>query len=427
MSTINIIRRHLLPRSRRGVLFLLALLLALPLIPATQITTVEAQGCYLRTDWPVYVVQRGDSLSVIARRVGTTLYTLMSANCITNPNRLYVGQRLFVPRLPGGGPGPGNSYEVPITYQFYEGGFMVFRADNGEIMVFASNGGYFRSFPSYTYGGLRDNPIPNVPPANRWKPIMGFGKVWGNFKEVRDRLGWGVDQERSFQSRYIPEAAPNRFTLTLPGSNGGVRVFYGAYGNLNWVFTGVYNPPTPIPQYPTPTYTPSPAPAPYTVWSAYQLFENGQMVWFSHTGAIIVLINDGRFRQFDLAQYGGLPDNPILAPTPRGLVRPISGFGRVWGNFLEIAYSIGWATLPEQGFNATVDQNTASGYRLSLPDGRRVLINYRDGRWTYEDGSLPPISSVTGFQLDAPQDATATPLPTQEIPQEPTLEFVPVQ
>ena len=44
-----------------------------------------------------YVVQRGDTLSAIARRFGTTVTAIAQANNIPNPNLIYVGQVLIIP------------------------------------------------------------------------------------------------------------------------------------------------------------------------------------------------------------------------------------------------------------------------------------------------------------------------------------------
>jgi LysM repeat protein len=44
-----------------------------------------------------YVVQRGDTLSRIASRFGTTVALLVQANNIANPNLIYVGQVLLIP------------------------------------------------------------------------------------------------------------------------------------------------------------------------------------------------------------------------------------------------------------------------------------------------------------------------------------------
>jgi LysM repeat protein len=47
-----------------------------------------------------YVVQRGDTLASIAARSGTTVQALAAANNIANPNRIYAGQVLVIPRQP---------------------------------------------------------------------------------------------------------------------------------------------------------------------------------------------------------------------------------------------------------------------------------------------------------------------------------------
>ncbi len=52
-------------------------------------------------DGPVYIVQTGDSLSSIAVFFSINLADLMSANGITDPNQLGVGQQLVIPGLEG--------------------------------------------------------------------------------------------------------------------------------------------------------------------------------------------------------------------------------------------------------------------------------------------------------------------------------------
>jgi putative chitinase len=70
-----------------------------------------------------YVVRRGDTLSGIAYRFGVSVNSLIRANGLANPNRIYAGQRLVIPRgaayhaprygAPGhAGPGHGRHYIV---------------------------------------------------------------------------------------------------------------------------------------------------------------------------------------------------------------------------------------------------------------------------------------------------------------------------
>jgi LysM repeat protein len=57
----------------------------------------------------VHVVEPGDSLSVIARRYGVTTADLVAANNIDNPNRIRIGQEL---RVPGAAPvDPAQGYD----------------------------------------------------------------------------------------------------------------------------------------------------------------------------------------------------------------------------------------------------------------------------------------------------------------------------
>jgi LysM repeat protein len=57
-------------------------------------------ACVPNTAWQIYFVQRGDTLANIASRSGTTVAALMQANCLTNPDLIFVGQALRVPRQP---------------------------------------------------------------------------------------------------------------------------------------------------------------------------------------------------------------------------------------------------------------------------------------------------------------------------------------
>ncbi len=70
-----------------------------PVSTSTPISTVVST-CTVRTDWPLYVVVAGDTLGSIALRSGTTANALATANCLSNPNNIQVGQQLRVPVIP---------------------------------------------------------------------------------------------------------------------------------------------------------------------------------------------------------------------------------------------------------------------------------------------------------------------------------------
>ena len=54
-------------------------------------------GCKAHGHGHVYIVRRGDTLSGIAWRYGTSVWRIADANGIHNINRIYAGQRLFIP------------------------------------------------------------------------------------------------------------------------------------------------------------------------------------------------------------------------------------------------------------------------------------------------------------------------------------------
>lgn len=66
---------------------------------ATITPTPTPTPCMPRPDWPVYIVQRGDTLFSIARVTGSTVDELVRANCLFDEH-IYAGQALRVPRLP---------------------------------------------------------------------------------------------------------------------------------------------------------------------------------------------------------------------------------------------------------------------------------------------------------------------------------------
>lgn len=81
--------------------------------PAGPVPASLAPASMAPTDCgPVYTVKWGDSLNTIAMRCGITILALLDSNPgITNPNRIFAGQRL---NIPGGTPPP--PAPGPATY-----------------------------------------------------------------------------------------------------------------------------------------------------------------------------------------------------------------------------------------------------------------------------------------------------------------------
>jgi LysM repeat protein len=82
------------------------------LIYVGQRLTIPGDGSTQSSSY--YTVQRGDTLSGIAARFGVTVQALMQANALTNADRIYVGQRLTIP---GGGTSTTTGSTVYYTVQ----------------------------------------------------------------------------------------------------------------------------------------------------------------------------------------------------------------------------------------------------------------------------------------------------------------------
>ncbi|MBX3064544.1 MAG: SH3 domain-containing protein [Anaerolineae bacterium] len=77
-------------------ILVLIVALSLTFIPMSS----ASAGCTVRADWlNRHTVARGENLYRIATRYGTTIGEMTAGNCLSDPNRIYVGQVL---RVPGG-------------------------------------------------------------------------------------------------------------------------------------------------------------------------------------------------------------------------------------------------------------------------------------------------------------------------------------
>lgn len=80
--------------NKRIILPLLLFFLLLPITPARAQDSTPAAG-------PIYIIQPGDSLSLIASRFGVTLADLMAANNMADANSISAGAQIVIPGLEG--------------------------------------------------------------------------------------------------------------------------------------------------------------------------------------------------------------------------------------------------------------------------------------------------------------------------------------
>ena len=252
------------------------------------------------------------------------------------------------------------------AYQEFEQGFMVWREDSGEILAFTRWPNIVYRFSEASYASMPDNPVQEEPPSGLVKPIRGFGRVWGNFPYVRSRLGWGMISELGYTATAsIALGYPNWEQITLPD---GLPVSF--LPNNSWSQTALPQPTVPPPAYQVTT-------------GAFQRFEGGIMLYAANSGTIWVLTDSGTAHTFRTQDYGYLPENPVWETPPGGYMRPILGFGKVWGNFPNIRNDLGWAVAYEDGYQMWLNHNANfSQAAIQLPDGQWVDIA-TSGSWQY--------------------------------------------
>ncbi len=263
-----------------------------------------------------------------------------------------------------------------MTWQPYANGFMLYNQSDASITVFFGNdGGAIRAFSVTEYGSLPAfNPY--VPAqAGRIPPVFGFGKVWWNYSDVGTGLGWPTRGETSYTAIVTRGASGFHTWFTLPEwfTPQDERRVLVDYQAGTWSYSDIPVPPPP--PVPTATSLPSGGYIPSfgdgsQIATTYQSYQGGSMFWLAGTGDIIVLYNTGTYDLFRVFQYATLPDNPINLGIPAGRIRPVFGFGKVWGNFSQVRNALGWAISSEQGrFTPFQRDNGRGTYRFGQPTG----------------------------------------------------------
>lgn len=128
-----------------------------------------------------------------------------------------------------------------------------------------------------------------------------------------------------------------------------------------------------------------------SVTAAYQSFERGFMIWYESN--IFVFYNNGTAVAY--ADTYTEADEATIRASAEGVAAnlfvPVRGFGKVWATYPEVRSGLGWATAPEQGYTASVQNivlnlvNSQYIYRLFVtrPNGTVVSVANTSGGSSY--------------------------------------------
>jgi hypothetical protein len=313
---------------------------------------------------------------------------------------------------------------MQASYQSFERGFMLYLSD-GTIFAFMDEGGGSGKaslFGPAQYGPLANDPVKDKAPSGLYKPILGFGKVWGYNAAVRQGLGWATAPEKAYSM--LRSSSGVTATFNLPNGKA-VKVRQGAWQYttpLQIVMTvtpsvgcsrnGVGTPSTCATVTPAPTQiTPAPSATPdlgcsrtgggtlpicpatiltptgpvIETQAAFQWFDGGFMIWRADTEEILVFpYQPNAVLRYPLDRYASLPDNPVTDTPPQYGVKPINGFGRVWGNFPTVRDALGWGSSIELGYTLKIAPVGESFCltRVDQPQEFSDVLLAPNGRWT---------------------------------------------
>ena len=129
----------------------------------------------------IHVVRRGENLYRIARAYGTTVQAIAHANRLSNPNYIWVGQRLYIP-APGSGAGPGGCGCVHIVRRGENLSRIAWRYGMSVWALAARNG--IRN-PNYIWAGQR-----LCVPCGGWYPPSCGGVHVVRWGETLSSIAW---------------------------------------------------------------------------------------------------------------------------------------------------------------------------------------------------------------------------------------------
>jgi hypothetical protein len=134
---------------------------------------------------------------------------------------------------------PETAITSGATEQHFEHGTMVWIKEYDTIYVLFADAPFTQNRAS-TFTNEWDESQPGhdpslVPPDGLHQPVRGFGLVWRQYPEVRERLGWAVDQETAFVTtvQWVPSVGRHSSTY-IRALDGNIWRLFSTGSGQSW-------------------------------------------------------------------------------------------------------------------------------------------------------------------------------------------------
>jgi uncharacterized protein YgiM (DUF1202 family) len=116
--------------------------------------------------------------------------------------------------------------------------------------------------------------------------------------------------------------------------------------------------------------------------AAFQMFDNGYMIWLEYSDQIYVLFSRAEYLVFGDIFDESQSEQTIGIQPPPLRFEPRRGFGLAWRHNEEVRRRLGWALHIETGYTATVVYDPRTRTMTITGPERQFFTLYDDGRWT---------------------------------------------
>lgn len=277
-----------------------------------------------------YAVRPGDTLAaLIAASTSVTVTQLAALNCLDDPDALPVGAVIWLPALPAvesaqtvqptaessAEAAPETATETPASTPAADAIIQSFNSDLDTIL----------NTDSVTLS---------------WLAAGDEAYLYPCFVDACSRPAFAqpLPVEGSLTLGGFHSAGTYTYRLEIAGSGGPVTRDTSIEVTCAQTWLGGVGA--------SPRCPDDPARNVYTVW---QPFEHGVMLWFSDTAQIYVMTDDGLLNVYEDVFVEGQPDPGDTAPD--GLMTPVRGFGQIWLALGGAESPLGWATTSEIGYD----------------------------------------------------------------------------